>query len=197
MTILIACEFSGVVRDTFLAVGCDAVSCDLLPSDRPGPHIEGDVRDHLNDGWDAMVAFPPCTYLCNSGARWWAGRRREQADAITFVERLARAPIPRVAIENPYGILSTVWRKPDQVLQPFMFGHGETKATCLWLRGLPPLMVGLQDVGRVARVHMESPGPDRWKRRSVTYQGIAEAMADQWASFVGQQVSRDTGVPRG
>ncbi len=180
---LVACEFSGTVRDAFRAHGHDAVSCDRLRSDAPGPHIQGNVLDHLADGWDMMVAFPPCTHLCVSGARWWADKRGAQDDAISFVRALWEAPVPRVAIENPIGILSTVWRKPDQIIQPWMFDHGETKATCLWLKGLPPLMVGLQSTGREARVHRMPPGPDRWRERSRTYQGVADAMAEQWGSL--------------
>jgi hypothetical protein len=180
--VLVACEFSGAVRDAFIRAGHYAVSCDLLATDTPGPHIQGDVRDHLDDGWDVMVAFPPCTHLAVSGARWWIEKRLEQAEAINFVRDLWDAPIPRVAIENPIGRLSSAWRRPDQIVQPWMFGHGETKATCLWLRGLPPLMCLVLDQGRYPRVHRESPGPDRWKRRSMTYAGLARAMAEQWGS---------------
>ena len=182
--VLVACEFSGTVRDALRRRGVDAVSCDLLPTEAPGPHIEGDVLEQLDKGWDMMIAFPPCTHLANSGARWWAEKRDDQADAIRFVMNLWLAPIPKVAIENPYGKLSSAWCRPDQVIQPWQFGHGETKATCLWLRGLPPLMVGAQDQGREPRVHRESPGPDRWKRRSKTLEGIAEAMAVQWGSLL-------------
>jgi hypothetical protein len=132
--VLVACEFSGVVRDAFRAAGHDAVSCDLLPSERPGPHYQGDVRDILADGWTLLVAHPPCTALAVSGARWLAGRRAETDAAVAFVLELAAAPIPHVAIENPISVLSTRWRRPDQVLQPYQYGHGETKATCLWLR---------------------------------------------------------------
>lgn len=181
MRVLVACEFSGTVRDAFLAAGHDAVSCDLLETDSPGPHIVGDVLDVIRrEPWDCMIAFPPCTYLCGSGAAWWSQRQQEQIAAIRFVEQLAHAPVPRVAIENPVGILSRVWRKPDQIIQPWMFDHGEQKKTCLWLRGLPPLMVGLQHTGRDQRIHRLSPSPDRWKQRSKTFQGIADAMAAQW-----------------
>ena len=141
MRVLVACEVSGRVRDAFLTAGADAVSCDLLPSEQLGPHIIGDVLDQVGQGWDVMIAFPPCTHLSSSGARWWAEKRadgRQQA-AIEFVMALATAPIPRIAIENPIGVLSTAWRKPDQVIQPWQFGHDASKATCLWLRGLPPL----------------------------------------------------------
>jgi hypothetical protein len=180
MRILIACEFSGVVREEFSKLGHDAWSCDLLPSEKEGKHIQDDVLKHLNDGWDMMIAFPPCTYLCSSGARWWKYRRKEQAEAIEFVKTLWNAPIPKVAIENPIGILSTVWRKPDQVIQPWMFGHPETKATCLWLKNLPRLIPTKIVDGRYPRVHYESPGKDRWKRRSRTLLGIAKAMAIRW-----------------
>lgn len=184
MKVLVACEFSGIVRDTFGRAGHDACSCDLLRSDTPGPHHMGDVLEILDQGWDMMIAFPPCTDLAGSGARWWAKKGTERRDAaIGFVRTLWDAPIPHIAIENPVGRLSTLWRKPDQVIHPWMYGHGETKATCLWLRGLPPLMVGLQDTHRHPRVHLEPPGADRWRRRSKTYQGIADAMAEQWGSI--------------
>lgn len=181
MRVLVACEFSGVVRDAFIARGHAAMSCDLLPTERPGPHYEGDVRDVLHVGWDLMIAFPPCTYLCISGARWWPDRQQGQAEAIKFVRLLMGAPIPRIAIENPVGILSSAIRKPDQIIQPWQFGHGETKATCLWLKGLPPLVPTRVVAGREARIHRMPPGPDRGRLRSVTYQGVAEAMAEQWS----------------
>lgn len=180
MRVLVACEFSGVVRDAFLAAGHDALSADFLPTEQEGPHVEGDVRLILNKGWDMMIAFPPCTYLARSGARWWGNRVREQQEAIQFVLTLAAADIPRIAIENPIGILSTVWRKPDQIIQPWMFGHGETKATCLWLKGLPLLKPTEIVEGRRARVHREPPGKERWKARSRTLTGVARAMAEQW-----------------
>lgn len=179
MRVLAACEFSGRVRDAFAAKGHDAWSCDLLPSDTPGQHIQGDVLDHLT-GWGLIVAFPPCTHLCVSGARWWGSKRDEQAQAIAFVAAIAKAPCPRIAIENPVGILSSVWRKPDQIIQPWQFGHGETKATCLWLKGLPLLQPSCVVGGRENRVHRMPPSPDRWRKRSLTFSGIAEAMADQW-----------------
>lgn len=182
MRVLVACEFSGVVRDAFTALGHHAVSCDLLPSEKPGLHIQGDVREVLNDGWDLMVAHPPCTHLAVSGARWFKDRRQEQEDAIAFVRMLADAPIKRIAIENPIGVLSTRWRRPEQIVQPWQFGHGETKATCLWLKWVPRLVSTNEVEGRLNRVHRESPGPDRWKNRSRTYQGIADAMAAQWGS---------------
>jgi len=178
--VLVACEFSATVRDAFRRRGHDAWSADLLPSEQGGPHFQGDVTSILDAGWDLMIAHPPCTYLAVSGARWWSGRRSEQADAVAFVRRLADANIPRIAIENPIGYLSTVWRKPDQIIQPWMFGHGETKATCLWLKGLQNLEPTNFVDGRAARIHRMPPGPDRWRERSRTYAGIAQAMADQW-----------------
>lgn len=180
MRILVACEFSGIVRDAFAARGHDAWSCDLLPSERPGQHIVGDVSEVLGEGWDLMVAHPPCTYLAVSGARWWEEREAEQDAALAFVDTLISAPIPRMALENPVSIISSWWRKPDQIIQPWQFGHGETKATCLWLRELPLLVPTNIVEGRVPRVHHASPGPDRWKERSRTLQGIADAMAEQW-----------------
>lgn len=180
MRVLVACEYSGTVRDAFRARGHDAMSCDLLPTERPGPHHQGDVFDIINDGWDMMIAHPPCTHLAVSGARWWKGKLQEQADALTFVAMLMNAPIPRIAIENPVSKISTAIRKPDQIVQPWQFGHGETKATCLWLKGLPKLVPTQIVEGREARIHKMSPGPDRWKERSRTYQGIADAMASQW-----------------
>lgn len=183
MRVLVACEFSGVVRDAFAARGHDAMSADLLPSERPGPHYLGDVRAILGDGWDLMIAHPPCTALAVSGARWFAGRREETAAALAFVLELAAAPIPHVAIENPVSLLSTRWRRPDQIVQPWQFGHAETKATCLWLRNLPRLRpTDIRPGPYAARVHHESPGPDRWRNRSRTYPGIAAAMAAQWGT---------------
>lgn len=181
MKILIACEFSGTVRDAFLRAGHDAVSCDLLPSDAPGPHHQGDVRALLGDGWDMMIAHPPCTHLAVSGARWFKDKQAEQAEALDFVRLLMDAPIPRIAVENPISIISSQIRKPDQILQPWQFGHGETKATCLWLKNLPCLTPTNIVEGRAPRVHYMSPGPDRWKERSKTYKGIAQAMAEQWS----------------
>lgn len=181
MKILAACEFSGRVRDAFAALGHQAWSCDLLPSDSPGNHIVGDLLDNLF-GWDLIVAFPPCTHLCVSGARWWSKKQDEQRQAIEFVQRIAAAPCERIAIENPVGILSRVWRKPDQIIQPWQFGHGETKATCLWLKGLPKLEPTNIVNGRESRVHRMPPGPLRWKMRSETYRGVAAAMAAQWGA---------------
>lgn len=180
MKILVACEFSGIVRDAFLAKGHDAVSCDLLPSERPGPHVQGDVKSLLRDGWDMLIAHPPCTHLAVSGARWFKEKRIEQDEALEFVRLLLAAPIPRIALENPIGVISSRIRKPDQIVQPWQFGHGETKATCLWLKGLPLLVPTHIVEGRQPRVHRMSPSPDRWRERSRTYAGIAAAMATQW-----------------
>lgn len=204
MRVLVSCEYSGTVRDAFRARGHDAWSCDLLPSDAgQNYHIQGDVRNELHRGWDLMIAHPPCDYLTISGNRWLRddakaqpgiltgeARRKAQIDAYVFVLALARAPIARKAIENPIGVLSTLWRKPDQIIQPWMFGHTETKATCLWLEGLDKLeptkdvkqeMLALPMKLR-SRVHYAAPGPDRWKERSTTLRGIAEAMAEQWGN---------------
>jgi hypothetical protein len=180
--VLVACEYSGIVRDAFLARGHAAMSCDLLPTERPGPHHVGDVLEILGDGWDLMVAHPPCTHLAVSGARWFGEKRADQEAALGFVAALMAAPIPRVAIENPVSIISSRIRPPDQTIQPWMFGHGEVKATCLWLRGLPPLEPTAVVDGRVARVHRMAPGPERWRERSRTLPGIAEAMAEQWGN---------------
>jgi hypothetical protein len=180
MKVLVACEYSGVVRDAFIAAGHDAISCDLLPSESPGPHYQGDVTDIIGDGWDMMVAHPPCTHLAVSGARWFHLKQQEQTEALDFVRLLMDAPIPRICIENPVSIISSRIRKPDQVIQPWMFGHGETKATCLWLKGLPKLVPTNIVEGREQRIHKMPPSPDRWKLRSTTYKGIAAAMAQQW-----------------
>lgn len=194
MRILIACEYSGAVRDALLRRGHDAISCDLLPTDAPGPHIEGDVLPHLGDGWDMMIAFPPCTDLAASGAKHFDAKRADgrQARAAAFFMALVNAPIPRVAIENPVGVMSTLYRPPDQIIQPYEYGHEATKTTCLWLRGLPPLQP-TRVVGKGAR-HVTKggnslpawynlpPSADRWKIRSATWPGIAEAMAEQWGS---------------
>lgn len=180
MKVLVACEYSGTVRDAFIAAGHEALSCDLLPTDAPGPHYQGDVRDVLNDGWDLMIAHPPCTHLAVSGARWFKDKQAEQAEALDFVRLLLDAPIDRIALENPVSVISSRIRKPDQIIQPWQFGHGETKATCLWLKGLPKLVPTNIVDGREARVHKLPPSADRWKIRSTTYKGIAEAMAQQW-----------------
>ena len=185
MRVLVACEYSGRVRDAFINGGHDAMSCDLLQTDSPGPHYHGSVMDVLNDGWDLMIAHPPCTHLAVSGARHFAEKRADgrQQEAIDFFLALARAPIPRIAIENPVCIMSSVWRKPDQTIQPWQYGHGETKATCLWLKNLPHLVPTNIVSGREARIHKMPPSAGRWKLRSQTYQGIANAMADQWGDI--------------
>jgi site-specific DNA-cytosine methylase len=152
----------------------------LLPSETPGPHYEGDIRDIINANWDLMIAHPPCTHLAVSGARWFKDKQNEQAEALEFVRLLLAAEIPRIALENPVSIISSKVRKPDQIIQPWQFGHGETKATCLWLKNLPPLRPTNIVEGREARVHKMAPSPDRWKERSRTYAGIAAAMAEQW-----------------
>lgn len=181
MRVLVACEYSGRVRDAFIAKGHDAVSCDFLDSDVPGPHYKGNVLDIIDQKWDLVIAFPPCTHLCVSGARWWKDKKVEQDEALAFVWELwARGP-EKMAIENPVGKLSTAFAKPSQIVQPWMFGHGETKSTCLWLRGLPHLKPTCVVEGREARVHRMGPSKNRWKQRSLTYLGIAEAMADQWS----------------
>lgn len=195
MRVLVACEFSGIVRDAFRARGHDAWSCDLLPSERPGPHIQGDVLDVLNDGWDLMVAHPPCTYLSRAGARWWAGRERMAEHAAAFVLVLWNAPIPRVAIENPIGQLNQRWRYPDQTIEPWMFGDAYTKRTCLWLRGLPPLLATAIQIETTPWLPSNSSGFRRGQRSrrgqvhggkqaSRTFRGIADAMADQWGALV-------------
>jgi len=180
MDILIACEFSGIVRDAFIARGHDAISCDLLPSERPGPHIQDDVLKHLSDGFDLMIAHPPCTHLAVSGARWFRNKQQEQKEALDFVRALMAAKIPKIAIENPKSVISSQIRKPDQIIHPWQFGHGEKKETHLWLKNLPKLQPTDIVAGRLPRVHFEGPGPERAKNRSRTYQGIANAMAAQW-----------------
>ena len=192
MLVLVACEFSGIVRDAFRARGHDAVSCDLLPTERPGPHLQANVLWHLYERpWDLLVAFPPCTHLAVSGARYFAAKRASgvQQEAVDFFLALATASIPKVAIENPVGIMSTRFRKPDQIVQPWHFGHPESKATCLWLKGLP-LLRPTNLLPRRPRWENQTPSgqnrlgpsPDRAKRRSITYQGIADAMAAQWGA---------------
>ncbi len=180
LKVLVACEYSGIVRDAFIANGHDAMSCDLLPTDKPGWHHEGDVLDVLDCDWDLMIAHPPCTHLAVSGARWFKDKIEEQKEALEFVQRLMDAPIDKICIENPISVISSKIRKPDQIIQPWQFGHGETKATCLWLKGLPLLVPTDIVDGREARVHNLPPSPDRWKLRSTTFQGIADAMAEQW-----------------
>jgi len=192
--VLIAGEYSGRVRDAFIGAGWNALSCDLLPTEAPGPHYQGDVRDILGDGWDMMIAHPPCTRLCNSGVRWLKapppGKTIDemQCDLEAGAElfsTLLNAPIARVAIENPVmhrhaKALISGYVPPAQSIQPWQFGHGETKRTCLWLKNLPLLKPVNIVEGREGRIHRMSPGPDRWKERSRTFEGIAQAMADQW-----------------
>jgi len=197
MRVLVACEYSGRVRDAFLAIGHEAMSCDLLPTESEGPHYEGDIRDVLDYPWDLMIAHPPCTHLSVSGARYFADKRMRggQQAAASFFMMLAKADIPRVAIENPVCVMSSLWRKPDQVIQPWQFGHNASKATCLWLKGLPLLKPTQQVEPRMidgekrwgnqtdSGQNRLGPSPDRWKIRSETYPGIASAMADQWGGF--------------
>ena len=182
MRVLIACEFSGTVRDAFAALGHDAWSCDVLPTESRGKHLQGDVRQYLGNGWGLMIAHPPCTHLAVSGARWFKEKAKEQAEALEFVRALLDAPIERIALENPISVISSRIRKPDQIIQPWQFGHGEVKATCLWLKNLPPLKPTNVVDGRHPACWLASPGPDRWKVRSRTYAGIAEAMAEQWGA---------------
>jgi hypothetical protein len=190
MKVLIACEYSGVVRDAFIKRGHDAWSCDLLPTDSSGPHIQGNVLEILNQGWDLMVAHPPCTHLAVSGARWFKNKQVEQKEALDFVRALLNAPINKIALENPISIISTEVRQPDQIVQPWMFGHEMTKSTCLWLKNLP-LLVPTNIVGK-GKKHITKSGKsipewynlpetkDRWKKRSKTFEGFAKAMAEQW-----------------
>lgn len=201
MRVLVACEFSGVVRDAFARRGHDAWSCDVLPTESEGNHLQCDVLTVLNNGWDLMIAHPPCTYLTNAGVRHLhddlsrsrgvqakihgAARFIELEKAAAFFNDLRRAPIERIAVENPipHRYARDLIGRYDQLIQPWYFGHGETKGTCFWLKNLPPLMATVVHTGRYARVHLTSPGPDRWKERSRTLIGIAEAMADQWGSL--------------
>jgi len=186
MKVLIACEFSGIVREAMTVAGHDAWSCDLLPPEIPGNHIIGDVTPILDAGWDMMIAHPPCTRLAASGARWFKGRESEQDKSLAFVSALLDANIPMIALENPVGVISTRIRKPDQIIQPWMFGHDASKKTCLWLKGLPLLQP--TEIITKDRYSNQTPsgqnnlgpGPDRWKDRSRTYTGIAAAMAAQW-----------------
>jgi site-specific DNA-cytosine methylase len=184
MNILVACEYSGKVRDAFRARGHYAWSCDLLPTDSSSDyHYQGDVITLLSSRllkWDMLIAFPPCTHLAVSGSRWFKDKVVEQGAALDFVRLLLSQPIPRIALENPVGVISSQIRKPDQIIQPWQFGHGETKATCLWLKGLPLLVPTDVVDGREARVHRLPPSSNRWKLRSTTYDGIANAMAEQW-----------------
>lgn len=180
MRVLVACEFSGIVRDAFTARGHDAWSCDLLETEKPGQHYVGPVEDLVDAGWDLMIAHPPCTYLAVSGSRWFKFRQQEQQEALAFVQFLMDAPIPRIAVENPVSVISTRIRKPDQIIQPFHFGDPFRKTTCLWLKNLPRLVATSDLTWGIDACHKEPPGPDRWKNRSRTYPGIAAAMAAQW-----------------
>ena len=189
MRVLVACEFSGIVRDAFICHGHDAVSCDLLPSERPGPHIQNNVLRYLADDWDLMIAHPPCTYLCYSGVRWLytePGRWEHLRLSAKFFRALMDAPIKRIAIENPVPhryALEIIGRKYDQLVQPWWFGDGVTKATCLWLKNLPPLLASVISTGREQSCHKMGPSKHRQADRSRTYRGFAEAMATQWGSL--------------
>lgn len=184
--VLVACEFSGTVRDAFTRGGHDAMSCDFLDTETPGKHYKGDVRDVLDYPWDLMIAHPPCTDLSVSGAKHFESKCMDgrQQKGVSFFMLLAKADIPRICIENPVSVMSSLWRKPDQIIQPWQFGHGETKATCLWLKGLPMLLPTNVVEGREARIHKMPPSENRWKERSRTYPGIAEAMANQWGGIM-------------
>ena len=197
MKILVACEYSGTVRDAFIRIGHDAVSCDFLPTESPGPHYQGDVADIIHDEWDMLIAFPPCTYLCSSGLHWNSrtpGRSEKTERALQFVHFLMNAPIQKIAIENPIGCIGTRIRPQDQIIQPHQFGHDASKSTCLWLKGLPRLTptkhIAPRMIGHRPRWANQTdsgqnklpPSKDRWKERSVTYKGIAEAMAEQWGT---------------
>jgi hypothetical protein len=198
MKILIACEYSGAVRDAFIKAGHDATSCDLLPTDVPGPHYQGDVFDIINQGWDMMIAHPPCTYLCSSGLHWnkrVPGREQKTLDALEFVRKLLDCNIPRIALENPIGCISKRIRKPDQIIHPYEFGDDASKSTCLWLKNLPILFQTKYVQPRIINgkprwsnqtdsgQNKLTPSYDRWKERSKTYQGIADAMANQWGNL--------------
>ncbi len=192
MRVLVACEFSGVVRRAFRAAGHNAFSCDLLEAEdgETKYHFVGDACHFLDlFPWDMLIAHPPCTHLAVSGARWFKDKHFEQEQALRFVTKLMDAPIRRIALENPISIISSRIRKPDQIIQPWQFGHGETKATCLWLKNLPKLVPTKIVDGRQPRVHFASPGPDRWKERSRTLTGIAEAMADQWGGLLNEKAA--------
>lgn len=181
MNILVGCEYSGTVRDAFRRKGHNAISCDLLPTEVPGPHYECNVLELIRCSWDLVILHPPCTHLAVSGARWWKDKLHQQVDALVmFRILLEQTNSPKVCIENPIGKVSSAIKQPSQIIQPWMFGHGETKATCLWLKGLPNLRPTNIVPGREARIHRQPPSEDRWKIRSLTYQGVADAMADQW-----------------
>jgi hypothetical protein len=198
LRVLVACEYSGRVRDAFSKLGHEAWSCDLLPSEADGNHYIGDIRDLFAERWDLMIAHPPCTYLTNAGARWWLGRQNEQAEALDFVRMLLNAPIDRIALENPPGRIGSQIRKADQYIHPWEYGHMETKKTGLWLKNLPRLVptnivraqMDLLSKAQKNRVHWMAPGPNRWKERSRTYEGIASAMADQWGRLDRPQFAR-------
>lgn len=190
MKVLVACEYSGTVRDAFIRAGHDAWSCDLLPTDTKGPHYQCDVLSVLDNNWDLMIAHPPCTHLAVSGAAWFYKKEKEQAEALEFVRKLLAAPINKIALENPVSVISSKIRKPDQIIQPYMFGHTEQKKTCLWLKNLP-MLVETNNVKQIMDqlpknqrelVHYLPPSEDRWKIRSKTFQGIADAMATQWGN---------------
>jgi len=198
MKVLVACEYSGKVRDAFIRVGHEAISCDILPTDSPGPHYEGDVLNILGDGWDLMIAHPPCTYLSVSGMHWTTRGLRDPKlteDAMDFVNKLLNAPISKIALENPVSIISSRVRKPDQIVQPYEYGHDASKKTCLWLKNLPllvptqviePKVVGNKKIWGNQTASGQNklpPSKDRWKIRSETYQGIADAMANQWGKL--------------
>ncbi len=180
MKILIACEFSGVVREAFAKKGHDAWSCDIVSSEIRGKHHKGDVLEIINEGWDLMIAHPECKHLAVSGARWFKDKKEEQKEAVDFFMKLANAPIDKICIENPVCIMSSRWRKPDQIIQPWMFGHGEIKRTCFWLKNLPKLQPTNIVEGRNNRIHWMGESKNRSKERSRTYRGIAAAMAEQW-----------------
>jgi hypothetical protein len=186
LKVLVACEYSGTVRDAFIRCGHDAMSCDLLDTEKMGPHYVGDVRDVLYDGWDIMIAHPPCTHLAVSGARYFKDKVEQQKEALEFVQMLMDAPIPRIAIENPISVISSKIRKPDQIIQPWMFGHTEKKSTCLWLKNLPKLEPTniVAEEFRTTKLNNLPPGPDRWKQRSRTFWGIGNAMAEQWGGSI-------------
>lgn len=184
LKVLIGGEFSGIVRDAFIARGHDAMSCDLLPTEKPGPHYQGDVFDVIDYPWDLAIFHPPCTHLSVSGAKHFIEKRMDgrQQSAVSFFMKLIRSSdhINKTVFEQPISIMSTLYRKPSQIIHPWMFGHGETKATCLWLKNCPPLQPTNIVSGRESRIHRMTPGPDRWKERSRTFTGIANAFADQW-----------------
>lgn len=182
LRVLVACEYSGRVRDAFRSHGHDAMSCDLLPTEAPGPHYQGPVEDLLNEGWDLMIAHPPCTHLAVSGSRHFHYKQQQQAEALAFVRLLMDCSIQRWCIENPVSVISSAIRRPDQIIQPWQFGHGETKTTCLWLRNLPRLKPTNPVAGRESLVHQMPPSADRWRNRSRTYTGIADAMGGQWGT---------------